>query len=527
MNSLLKNTLLSALLVAGSVDPAHAETKVPEITQEKAASGKRLSEVLAQAEKQKLDLPKTVAAITYSSRTEFCRAVVDWSENYIDQSIYPDEEDFDFDRGLIPLGIGHGEFFEQVLAPTITKGCLSAKERRAYFEYYKTQALQIYAQRITSLYKRITPYKKDKEKAAIVQKGSEYIKALQIKFESERAIQYEDLFDDGSNSFEVPLASGRYYSDAVKLLEKMEKSPKTLDEITTTLNAYNTLYYSPSLTEEDKADLLKGILLLLDYQIVLINEALPTSTMTSSFVGASGEAVGETEFEAVVTTETRRPFKVPELTLEDEMERTQMYVANDDTYWQRLAELDFYTYAVRDFLLELGDRPKLDPIKQWEKSLAASSKAFAQLPVGRKKSAGIYRTLATHHDDQWVLDSDYDGILLEPGQGDRAFYRAGYRDKFGENPYLHDYTYKYTMVLMSPNACNGEVKGMNRQDSAAWIVSCGFGVGDNLDHVFEKKRVLPEERMARVDQIGGQTADVPLGFIVKLAKEHRAAIDKW
>lgn len=516
MNEFLRNSVLGTFLMTASVNAAHAESKVPEISQETATSGKRLTQVLAQAERQKLDLPKTVAAITYSSRTEFCRAVVGWSENYIDQSIYHDEDDFDFDRGLIPLGIGHGEFFEQVLAPTITKGCLSSKERRAYFEYYKTQALQIYAQRITSLYKRITPYKKDKEKAPIVQRGFEYIKALQLKFESEKAIGYEDLFNDGSNSFEVPVASGRYYSDAVKLLEKMEKSPKTLDEITTALNAYNTLYYSPSLTEEDKADLLKGIMLLLDYQIVLINEALPSSSMTSSFVGASGEAVGETEFEAVITTETRKPFKVPELTLEDEMEKTQMYVANDDTYWQRLAELDFYTYAARDFLAGLGERPNVDPIKQWERSLVVSAKAFAQLPMGRKKSTGIYEALATLQEDEWVLDLKYDGIL-EPGVGGGV-----YHDKYGYNPYLHDYTYKYTMVLTAPNACNGSVEGMNERDSARWIVACGSGVGDNLDHVYEKKKALPPERQARVDQIGGQTADVPLGFIVKIAKEHRA-----
>lgn len=502
---------------------AHAETKAPEITQENAAVGKKLSTVLANLEeggKNKLSLPKTVAVITYSSRTEFCRAVVDWSENYIDQTIYPDEEDFDIGRGLIPLGIGHGEFFEQVLAPTITKGCLSPKERRAYFDYYKSQALQVYTQRIALIYKRLASYKKakhDELKVAIFQRALEYIQALQIKFESEKAIQYEDLFEDGADSFEVPVASGRYYSEAVKFLEKIKKSPKALDEITTTLNAYNTLYYSSNLTDEDKADLLKGILILMDYQIVLIKEALPTSTMTSSFVGASGEAVGETEFEAVITTETRKPFVVPELTLEDEMEKTQMYVANNDTHWQRLAELDFYTYAIRDFLTELGKRPKLDPIKQWERSLAVSSEAFAQLPVGRKKSTGIYKALGTRHEDEWVLDAKYDGIL-EPGQG------AGvYDDKYGYNPYLSDYTYKYTMVLMSPNACNGSVEGMNQNDSAGWIVACGLGVADNLDHVYKKKTALPPERKPRVDQIGGQTADVPLGFIVKIAKEHMAA----
>ncbi len=391
---------LSGLLVGSTLVMADMESSEAKSTEKKADvydEGElvklKLVDFLAELENHETDASLTEQAVIFASRREFCSAVSDWTKNFMTKSVFntPPYTGDNYSKPL-PQGVGSGKLFDDVVAATITKGCLSAEERRAFFNDYKARILSFYISEIHRAIKTIKFYEADaireKEYAVrVVKMAGLCIQEVEKRFDKEKSIKYEDLFEDDVKEIEIPHSKDVYYRKAVSLAKSLEKNGKissgeALEKITKEMDAYWDLYQSKSVDTDTKADLLKGFLLLQDYQIKAMDEIIPRSgVIVSDTIIENGDTLAEnqTEFDVTMKAEIKRSFKVPEMKFDEELVDFRKANSQNDSEWLRLAGYQYYGDAMYQFMTGL-EIDTDDSIQRWEKSLALARDDFAGLP---------------------------------------------------------------------------------------------------------------------------------------------------
>lgn len=503
-------------MALGSVSFAAAKTPV----QEKGDLVKlELSELLQSLGKAEEDAVAAEAALVIYSRREFCKAVEGWTMNYMDRSGYKSGKSEIYDKNLIkliPPSVGTGEFFENVVVGLITKGCLTPEERRAYFEEYKVRVLRYYLGEIEWALGEI-----EKNKAGLIREERGAMKEVEIArdyaltveafYEQGKEVNYENIFNDDSKEVAVDFTKGSHYRKVVAFIKSLESEggKDRLSMVSEKMDTTWELYNHEATPETEKQDLLNAYMLLQEYQVKLMHDAIPNpGRIASETVDEGGVAVGETEFSAILKDEGGRTFNVPELDMDKELQNSRVLVADGDNKWLRIAELAYFTYAVE----KLSEHT----VVGWEESLNHAGAEFANLPA-EYTGPLEYRDSETPFEN---LQGAWTGTMRSYLPGSLMQYPQTSGEDHMKNGY--DFT-----TLYDRERCNYDYDApdvTHERSTYEWCIARRNGLADNTDHLVEAYIALPGLRPSRVQDLGGTTTDVPQMLLRKLAREHIAAI---
>ncbi|MBI4127389.1 hypothetical protein HY463_01645 [Candidatus Peregrinibacteria bacterium] len=537
----LTGAVLGASLCVQDCEIAEAKEKHdPQVFDEAELVKLKLVDFLAQVEANYTDANLTEQAIILSSRREFCGAVRDWTVNYMSEVMHPMLESRVFDHGFnhwinqLPEGVGVGPLFEDVVVATITKGCLTEDERRGFFNDYKARILSFYVSDIKIAMKIIHLYEsdaiRDDEYAmAQVKGGQRYISILKSRYDHDKNIRYEDIFEVDSNKVQIPRTENRRYRGAVTLVANLEKKQNdgdmkqvadAIETVSQNLQKYWELYESKTIEESEKADVLQAFMLLQEYQIKLMDAMIPHtgSIISDTIIESDDVAKGETEFDVTMRDTHARRFEVPEMNLENDVMVYRHAGAINDNAWLRFAEFNYFGNAIADFMNNT-DETVSDSIVHWEQSLSKARDNFATLPIDVQSdvhlsdpfhqilSNDIYTRLSPLHasstDGDWVLLNDMNWTYVQWWDE-----RSGY---------------SYPTSSAEVHTRYGDICNTGYYSSPSRLqLACVLGLMDNVDHIAEGFGIQTVQGAERIQELGGHSTDVPAAFIRLVAREHIA-----
>ena len=373
----------------------HEQTLTDELERSKLTLGDFLA-TFGEAQNQ---VTTTEAALIYSSRREFCLAVTQWASTYqknLDHYPYYTESTFPADMNYYMPPVGEGPFFQDVVAATIKKGCLTPDERLQFFNDYKLTVLQYRLNDMQKIFAAMESWKYDlldgdeKAQKRFEQARKNY-EAIIHAYEGDRNTTYENVFNDEERKALPPTQKTSAYNEAVRLIDHVQNGGKTpaenLEAISTKKKSVTALWDGEETSPEEKEDLYRAMMLLMDYEIYLISAAVPMERgfVLGSNMTTQGEIVGEGEVDLVFNApkEVRR-FQMPSAaTLDVEVGQQAAAQASGDNQWLALAESLFFNRALKDYtdqtypyaVYPTRYQP-FNAIEAWERSLATSRVLF-------------------------------------------------------------------------------------------------------------------------------------------------------
>lgn len=414
--SLKHSAVITLATVFGLSSPDLAEAKAPskrepqpvEVKQETLSLNERLRELMTSWGKSESDVAATRTALIATSRHEFCVAVEGAVAKYMGQVEYkPGRHKPEDSAYSIPYPVGEGDLFEGIVAPTLTKGCLSPEERLDFFSDYQLTIVEYYSHEMATLLEAMKTElpsvirNEQGSKESFEKNIARFHTIAQLQDDSSR-FKYGDLFAD----FAVVSPSEdkyRFYNDAVQVIESLTANPgdggMALEAINIELRKYSDLYKSGRYNGGEQEGLFRGMMALYDYQSFLMKRMSSDQESVTGAMKSGGEVTGKAEFEASLPVpKTVVEFQVPGLDLTGETESIRS-ASSGDSLWLRKAELLFYNNAAAHLQRAFDDAPMgsyeeskgyrekhgFDFVKAWDESLTSAREGLSGIDFDRIK----------------------------------------------------------------------------------------------------------------------------------------------